>query len=186
MLLLWILLLLLISVIIKYVYLILKRLVLVFKLKRTQSVKLFFQRNLLKSVFAPDGKVDFIVNRNDKDYHVSVITTPFRRVRYHFDKETLQIVFERRAVNLTNFSSPRPHAATTVDTAFVLKKYKLFYSSDIPEKAARYIILHPAPKSVSAVSGTQLVAVDNNDLLYGSIKVCGLKYFLNNVISEQT
>lgn len=185
MLLVWILLILLALILFKFISLICKRLVLVCKLKRKHSEALIFKRNLLYSVFVPDGKADFVIRFGEKDYYVSVITTPFRRVRYHFDRESLQIVYERRAVNLTNHSSPRPKAATTIDNVFILKKYKLSLLSDIPEQALGYVILHPAPKAVSAVSGNQVVSVDNNDLLCDGVKACGLKYFLNHVLGEE-
>lgn len=185
MLLVWILLILLALVLFKYITLICKRFILLHKLKRTRPEALICKRNRFRSVFIPDGKVDFIVKSGENEYAVSVITTPFRRVRYHFDRESLQIVYERRAVNLTNHSSPRPRAATTIDNVFVLKKYKLKGDTDIPEQARRYVILHPAPKSVSAVSGTQVVTLSNNDPLCEGVRVCGLKYFVNNILGEE-
>lgn len=185
MLVLWILLIILALVILKYISLIFKRIVLLHKLKKTHPEALILKRNRFRSVFIPDGKSDFVIKFHDKEYSVSVITTPFRRVRYHFDNETLQIVYERRAVNLTNFSSVRPKAATTIDNVFVLKKYKLKWDSGISPQARRYVILHPAPKAVSAVSGTQVVSLSNNDLLRADVQVCGLKYFVNNVLEGE-
>lgn len=182
MLIVWIIAILLTLILLKFISLICKRLILLCKLKRKHPEALMYKRNLLYSVFVPDGKVDFVIRFSEKDYCVSVITTPFRRVRYHFDNETLQIVYEKRAVNLTNHSRPRPHAATTVDDVFVLKKYKMDFGSDVSEASNRYVILHPAPKAVSAVSGTQVVSLSNNDPLCDTVKVCGLKYFVNNVL----
>lgn len=182
MLLVWILLIILSLIVIKFITLLFKRIVLLHKLKRMHSEALICKRNRFYSVFIPDGKVDFVIKSGENEYAVSVITTPFRRVRYHFDGASLQIVFEKRAVNLTNFSSPRPQAATTIDDVFVLKKYKMKADSDLPPASNRYVILHPAPRSVSAVLSTQVVTLSNNDPLCDDVRVCGLKYFVNNVL----
>lgn len=184
MLLVWILLIILSLIVIKFITLLFKRTVLLHKLKRTHPEALIYKRNIFRSVFVPDGKVDLVIKSGENEYAVSVVTTPFRRVRYHFDHQTLQIVYAKRAVNLTNFSSPRPQAATTIDDVFVLKKYKMKFDSDLSPALHRYLILHPAPRSVSAVSGTQVVSLGNNDPLCDDVKVCGLKYFVNNVLEE--
>lgn len=184
MLIVWILAILLALIVIKFITLLFKRTVLLHKLKRTHPEALILRRNRFRSVFFPDGKVDFVIKFRENEYAISVITTPFRRVRYHFDGDTLQIVYAKRAVNLTNFSSPRPQAATTVDDVFVLKKYKMKGDSELPPASHRYVILHPAPRTVSAVSGTQVVALNNNDPLCEDVKVCGLKYFVDNVLEH--
>lgn len=185
MLLLWIIAILLALILFKYVTLVFKRILLLHKLKRTHPEAMMVKRNRFRSVFFPDGKVDLVIKKSGREYHVSVMTTPFRRVRYHFDHRSLQIIRERRAVNLTNLNTPRPRAATTVDSVFVLKKYKLKEEADIPTEARRYVILHPAPKAVSAVRGTQVESLGNNDRLFDDVSVSGLSYFINDVLGSK-
>ena len=97
MLLLWILFLIILIILLKYVYLIAKRLLLIKKIKKQAKKyggKLCNYRHPLTSIFKHDGKTDFMIAGKEKCINVSVITTPFRRVRYHFDNNThLEIIF---------------------------------------------------------------------------------------------
>jgi hypothetical protein len=85
MLLLWILLIPAALVTLKYLYLTIKRAALLCKIKGARPDALLFVRNPFLSVFVPSGKTDLIVKTNGKTYAVSILTTPFRRVRYHFN-----------------------------------------------------------------------------------------------------
>ncbi|MBE6638948.1 MAG: hypothetical protein E7616_05795 [Ruminococcaceae bacterium] len=182
MLLLWILLILAALILLRYFYLISKRMLLVYKFKRNHPTKLVFVRNPLFSVLVPDGKIDLIVQTSEKTYYISVMTTPFRWVRYHFSEDQLEIIMERKATHVTNLKIPQPNGGSFVNNRFPIKKYSLNLKQDIPDSADRYIILHPAPKSVSAVNKTQLVSIVNNDFVTEHIRACGLQYFLKNIL----
>ena len=180
MLLLWILLIPAALVTLKYLYLTIKRAVLLCKIKSTHPDALLFVRNPFLSVFVPSGKTDLIVKTNGKTYAVSILTTPFRRVRYHFNNEKLEIILERRAVYITNQKRPLPTAS--LNTSFPIKKYSLSPQQSAADITAHYMILHPAPKSVSAVVGTQIVSIENDDVIFAHTQVCGLRFFLNTTL----
>ncbi len=182
MLLVWILLIFAALILFKYLYLILKRLLLVYKIRKSHPKKLVFARNPLFSVLVPDGKTDLIVETSEKTYYISVMTTPFRRVRYHFSEDRLEIIMERKAMHVTNLKSPRPNGGSFVNHVFSIKKYLLYLKCDTPDGAERYMILHPAPKSVSAISKTELVTIVNNDFVTEHVRACGLKYFLKDIL----
>ena len=172
---------------IKYIYLVLKRIAMISKIRRKKPDKIVFHRNRLRSVFFPDGKVDMTVKHCGKSYDVSVLTTPFRRVRYHFENDTLEIVVERKSVyyrNYYNRPSSQSHAGT-VDTKFVLLKYKLKDMDSQINASERYLILNPVPKFASAVVGTQMVSLDNGDCIANNIKVCGAGYFTDHVLGDE-
>ena len=84
----WILLIVATIVVLRYVYLMIKRWTLIQKInkivkKNNGSVQ--YRRNPFVSVFKHDGKTDFTISLPEKTVDISVVTTPLRRVRYHFD-----------------------------------------------------------------------------------------------------
>ena len=182
---LWILLLLGIIVVLKYIYLIIKRLLLVKKINnriKKQSGVLKYFRHPLTSIFKHDGKADFSISYQERTIDIFVITTPLRRVRYHFDNnKSLELIIERRAVYIVNSRVPRPSAV--MDRVYTIRKYKIEFDDwGIDNSTQRYVILNPAPISVSKSDGATFTALYNNDVLFNKIRICGLKYFLDNVI----
>ena len=189
MLLLWIVLLLGLIVTLEYAYLSVKRFILVKKISnrvKKQSGVLKNLRHPLTSVFRHDGKADFSVSYPERTIDISVVTTPLRRVRYHFDNnKSLELIIERRAVYLVNPRVPKPSAA--VDRVYTIRKYRIkFDAREIDNAAQRYVILHPAPISVSKSDGATFTALYDNDVLFNKIRICGLKYFLERVCDYKT
>jgi hypothetical protein len=75
---------------------------------------------------------------------------------------------------------PRPRAAATMDRVYTIRKYKIkLEASDNGNQ--KFLILHPAPYSISKADGATLMALYNNDDLIPGVKVCGLKWFVENV-----
>ena len=185
MILLWLMLIIAVIVFLKYAYLITKRLLLIGKIKKKikkQNGGLRYFRNPLSSVFRHDGGIDLPVSCHEKNIAVSVLTTPFHRVRYHFnDNGLLELIVERRGVFITNRN--RPNISSVMDRYHTVRRYRIeFDDSEAENESQRYVILNPAPISVSKVDGSKITALCDDDILFDRIKVCGLKYFLENVI----
>ena len=55
----------------------------------------------------------------------------------------------------------------------------------LPQRKAaeRYVILYPAPRAASLATTSHLILLGNGDELFDGIKICGLKYFIENVLS---
>lgn len=182
MLFLWILFAIVIIVFFKYLYLILKRCHLLRKIgKQAEKYNGSMQycRNPIISIFRHDGKADISLRLRKKTIDISVITTPLRRVRYHFDinNKLLELIIERRAFYMVNPRVPKP--AAVMDRVYAIRKYKMDFEVPSNEKQ-RYIILNPAPRSVSKADGATLTTLYNNDDLIPMVKVCGLKWFIEN------
>ena len=183
--LLWILIIIAAIVVLKSLYLLLKRFQLLGKIRR--QVKKYngsmqYCRNPLTSIFRHDGKTDISLCIKGKMIDVSVLSTPFHRTRYHFDMndKLLQLIFERRAVVVVSPKSYRPVPAS-YDHVFTIRKYKIDFESSVSDNP-RYVILHPAPISITKADGPRFTAVYNNDDLIPGVKVCGLKWFIENIL----
>lgn len=170
----------------KYVYLIVKRFQLIRKIskqikKHNGSIK--YCRNPLASIFKHDNKADISLILCEKTIDVTIITTPFRRVRYHFDinNKLLELIIERKSVYMTNIRVANPSA--TIDRVYTVRKYEIDFDA-LKNENPKYIILHPSPKSISKAEGAKLVALYNNDELISGVRVCGLKWFVENVLNE--
>ncbi len=182
---LWILFAIVIVIFLKYLYLILKRFHLLRKIGKQikkHNGSMQYCRNPMISIFKHDGKEDISLQLREKTIDISIITTPLRRVRYHFDinNKLLELIIERRAVYIIN---PRvPRVSGVMDRVYTVRKYKIGFevSNDDHQK---YVILHPAPKSVSKADGATLTVLYNNDDLISGVKVCGLKWFVENILS---
>ena len=183
MLLLWILLLIAAVVILKDIYLIIKRICLLRKIGKhikKHNGSMQYRRDPIASVFRHDGKADVTLQLQNKTIDISVITTPFRRVRYHFDinNKLLEIVMERRYVYMVNPRVPKPTA--TMDGKYTIRKYKMNFES-LNNGDQKYVILNPAPISVSKADGATLATLYDNDDLASGVKVCGSKWFIENI-----
>ena len=182
MLFLWILLLTAIVIFFQYLHLILKRFYLLRKIRKQikkHNGSMQYCRNPMTSIFKHDGKSDISLQVSNKTIDISVITTPFRRVRYHFniDNKSLELIIERRAVYVGSPKAPRPTYISATDSVYTVRKYKIEFEAS-NNNHQKYIILNPAPKSVSKADGATLTALYNNDDLIPGIKVCGLKWFV--------
>ena len=141
-------------------------------------------RNPIVSIFKHDGKADISLQLQKKAIDVSVITTPLRRVRYHFDinNKLLELIVERRSVYIVNPRVPRPSGV--MDRVYTIRKYKIGF--EVPSnKNQKYVILNPAPTSISKADRAALTALYNNDELITGVKVCGLKWFVENIFDQE-
>ncbi len=178
----WILALIAAVVCLKYIYLIIKRLRLIRKISKTSKKlggNIRYCRNPLTSVFWCDGKNDITISFPNKTIDVSVLTTPFRRVRYHFNNKLLELIVERRAVYLTN---PKGRSrASTVDRVYTIWRYK-FEAGAVCNDNHKYVILNPTPISISKADGSTIAYLYNNDSLFNGVRVCGQKWFVENAL----
>lgn len=187
MLFLWILFVIIVIVFFKYLYLMIKRFQLLKKIDK-QSKKhngsMQYCRNPLISVFKHDGKPDISLQLQGKTIDISVVTTPLRRVRYHFDidNKLLNLIVERRAVYVGGSRAPKPTYISAIDRVYTIRKYKIGFEESNNDHQ-KYVILNPAPKSVSKANGATLTVLYDNDDLIPGIKVCGLKWFVQNLPS---
>lgn len=184
MLFLWILLFIAIIVFLNYSYLIIKRFIFIRKIsKRTKNSNgnIQYCRHPLASVFKHDGKTDLSISSQEKTIDISIITTPFRRVRYHFDinNKLLELVVERRSVYIKNPRVPGPSAV--MDRVYTIRKYKIEFEN-LDKENQKYVILNPAPTSTSKAEGSTLAALGNGDILFDDVRICGLKWFIENII----
>ena len=165
-------------------YLLIKRQSLVRKMKKNAD-EVIVCRNRFRSVFKKDGNPDLIVQKGKNRYSVFVVSTPFKRIRYHFDNnERLDLFWERKGVMYLKQAHPRPSSAVSFDHSFRIKKYVFSFHSE-PETIP-FVIPHPAPMLLTRVSGPKYDVLFNGDELFDGIRICGLQYFLSNILSEET
>lgn len=169
-------------IILKYFHLLWKRALLLWKISRRirkQGGGIRYSRNPFVSVFRQDFQTDFTLFCQEESISVSILTTPFRRVRYHFNlnQGLLELIVERRGVFLVNPRVPRPSGM--MDSVFTVWRYNAAFDA---QEMSQYIILNPAPISISKADGAALTALYNNDTLTPDIRVCGLKWFVENVL----
>lgn len=163
----------------EYTFLLFKRIRLLKKIKK-KADHVYYCRNVFHSVFFPDGKPDLIVEKSNKQFTISVLTTPFQKVRYHFDNnKKIEILWEKGWVLILNPRVPRGNFY--LDSPFKIKKYKITFEA-LPE-TSQFVIPHPAPVALSRVKGAKIDILGNGDFLFEDIKICGLKYFLDFVLS---
>lgn len=180
-------------ILLRYVWLLIRRFAFIRKLRAAGADDVKLKRPTLVSVLFPNGKEDIKLSKGGRTYSLTVITTPFRRVRYHFsdserDGKKLEVIAERKAMYIVNKKVPRGFAS--FDRAATIAKYSLNFdikpnqnSDSGTGTAERYVILYPAPRAASLATTSHLILLGNGDELFDGIKICGLKYFIENVLS---
>ena len=187
MLFLWILLVIIVFVFFKYLYLIIKRFQLLKKIDKQikkHNGSMQCCRNPLISVFKHDGRTDLSLQLGGKTIDISVVTTPLRLVRYHFDidNKLLNLIVERRAVYVGGTRAPKPTYISAIDRVYTIREYKIGFEASNNDHQ-KYVILNPAPKSVSKATGATLTVLYDNDELIPGVRVCGLKWIVENLPS---
>lgn len=170
------------AVLLKIFRMLLKRIKCLVKIKKHWRGEIIFLRNPFVSVFVRDGKYDLVLKHEENEYYVAIFTTPFRKVRYHFENgNVLKIIVERRGVYVNNYKRAYGNT-TTMDHCFTIRKYglKLDDGKEADLSKNGYMILYPAPIQITKVSGNSIVVAGNNDILCGNIRITGLKYFISH------
>lgn len=193
-------------ILLMYVWLLIKRFAFIRKLKAAGIDNMKLKRPTPVSVLFPNGKEDIELSKGESKYSLTVITTPFRRVRYHFsdsegtDKK-LEVIAERKAMYVINKNVPSGSAS--LDRVTTIAKYSLNFDIESDSKsdsvseiagsvapdvkaAERYVILYPAPRAASLAKTSHLILLGNGDELFDGIKICGLEYFIKNVLSTES
>lgn len=180
-------------ILLRYVWLLIRRFVFIRKLRAAGADDVKLKRPTVVSVLFPNGKEDIKLSKGGRTYSLTVITTPFRRVRYHFsdserDGKKLEVIAERKAMYIVNKKIPGGFAS--FDRATTIAKYSLNFDIKPNQNsdsgigtAERYVILYPAPRAASLATTSHLILLGNGDELFDGIKICGLKYFIENVLS---
>lgn len=179
-------------ILLRYVWLLIRRFAFIRKLRAAGADDMKLVRPTLVSVLFPNGKEDIKLSKGGRTYSLTVITTPFRRVRYHFsdsegtDKK-LEVIAERKAMYVIN--KKVPHGSASLDRVTTVAKYSLNFDIKPNQNsdsgigtAERYVILYPAPRAASLATTSHLILLGNGDELFDGIKICGLKYFIENVL----
>ena len=84
---------------------------------------------------------------------------------------------------MTNIRVANP--AATMDRVYTIRKYNIGFDN-LKNENQKYVILHPSPKSISKADGATCAALYNNDELISGVKVCGLKWFVENVLNNES
>lgn len=95
----------------------------------------------------------------------------------------MELIIERRAVYVGGPRAPRPTYITAIDSGYTIRKYRIGFEVSNNDHQ-KYVILNPSPKSVSKADGATLTAIYDNDDLIPGVKVCGTKWFVENVFEE--
>ena len=179
-------------ILLRYPYLILKRQSLVRKMKKNAD-EMILCRNRFRSIFKKDGNPDLIVQKGKQRFSVFILSTPFRKLRYHFENnERLVLFWDRRGIRVSQpvrlyrvsvYQYPITSSdAFSLDHSFKIKQYVFSFC---PEPGTiPFVIPHPAPKLMTRTSGPKSEVLLNNDELFDGIRISGLRYFLSNVLSE--
>ncbi len=158
-----------------YFKLFIKRFLLLKKLKNTNpALTIQHLQNPLKSVFCPTGKIEILIK--EKKLAISVLTTPFQRVRYHFiDENRLEIVRGRQSIFIANPQSRSK--IVSFQTVSTIKKYALLLKApDDYADMKKILLIHPVPRELSCIHGNRAVPLGNGDT-FREFEICALSYF---------
>ena len=70
-----------------------------------------------------------------------------------------------------------PSPSGVMDRIYTIRKYKIEFENP-NNKNQKYVILNPAPKSVSKAHEATLTTLYNNDTLIPGVNVCSSKWFI--------
>lgn len=138
----------------------------------------------VKSVFTKSGGADIEIKAGSKTYQVYIFTTIFKRIRYHINLDSVELIRGRRMMYMTNIRRPSPSASQTlVTTLMKLKNFK--FEDTLSESSEKILLVHPLPFEVTTTVGNHADYVHDGDLLWNTVHFYSASGF-KNLLGEKT
>ena len=180
--------------IIEILYIHLKRLMLIFKLKRASrknGYKVKFRRFPFLSVLFFKGRLDFTVESDKRKFAVIILTSRFKDGKYVFYSDRMEI-WKRRKVLLHRVYSGKNGAGIRGKSLELYSdmKYKgkiKLRTNKIVEKYPLHegrCLINPAVNTVCISYGTVHTEIHDGDRLHSGFKAYGLSGFLRLLSAE--
>ena len=170
-----------------YLRLMLKRIRLLTKLKRIDGCNIEYLRFPLRSVFIHDGAPDLLISVGGRRFAISIFTTRFHRVRYHFmQNEGVDIMMARKPIWMLG-TKYIARSNLFIQTSFKIRRktYKTNFDFSKFHHQEAYVLLHPAPIEISKVEGSRILPAGNNDIIFDNVRISGLSYFIHQIIKKE-
>ncbi len=138
---------------------------------------LVLRRGRLASLFSRRGSIDFYILSKERKLAVSILSTPYRKSRYHFLSDTsLEIIYARRRVIVTS-----RFGATMLDNVYTKKTYRLYFEKG-EEGFERYLLIHPAAYELSAVTASGTLPLYDGTPLFRGFRVVSGACFREEIL----
>lgn len=145
-------------------------------------------RNRIRSIFKRE-EADIEIDTGAKKYRIYVLTTVFKRTRYHFEDGKVRLFRNGLIFNFTNRAMGRnignrgsKMSATISESKFISFKN---YEFQAPEKNEELILcVFPIPLMLTVTDGNKLSQLYNGDKLTTDVTIRsgkGLRDFLNSI-----
>lgn len=156
-----------------FIYLFIKRVSLIKRIKRASKGRARFSKWAVFSVFGNMKKPTTAVNIDREDVLVYIITTPYRLARYHFTAKMLEVIFENKQIVPTR----RGFSSLTLSNKLTLFKREL-PRVECGENMRVFYVLNPAPINVSELTEEEYRLLSDGDTLRSGATVCGGAYLV--------
>lgn len=143
-------------------------------------------RNRIRSIFKRE-EADIEIDTSAKKYRIYVLTTVFKRTRYHFEDGKVRLFRNGIIFNFANRGGRSITKTTKMSANLIESKFITFknYEFPTPEKNEELILcVFPIPLMLTTVSGNQHAQLYNGDKLGSDVTIRsgkGLRDFLSGV-----
>ena len=160
-----------------FLNLLLKRLLLIGKIKavcKKSAIKVDVIHPL-RSIFLRDDQPDLLVTTGDAIYRVFILTTMFRRARYHFEDSDELTVYRKHLLNMK--AGSKIHYTVSFKIYETKgRKYKNFRPVKSEVNYRDILLIHPVPLEISALKNNGIVRILDGDIM-GNFEVYSGKGF---------
>lgn len=158
----------------EYLILLIKRLCFILKIKNISQknnidckVKSYF-----RSVFIRGKKPDISIGKNGEKYNVFVISTIFRRVRYHFESADKIVIYK-----IGKMTVPRNKLSMQFDhkSFYSLYENKMMSVKNfiVDDSENNIFLVFPVPLQITAIKDNKLVRVYDGDRITNTVFYSG-------------
>ena len=160
--------------VIKYLILLVKRLCFILKIKNiSQKNNIDCKvRSYFKSVFIRGKKPDISIGKNGEKYNVFVISTIFRRVRYHFESADKIVIYK-----IGKMTVPRNKLSMQFDhkSFYSLYENKMMSVKNfiVDDSENNIFLVFPVPLQITAIKDNKLVRIYDGDRITNTVFYSG-------------
>ena len=143
-------------------------------------------RNKIRSIFKRE-EADIEIDTGSKKYRVFVLTTVFKRTRYHFEDGKVEMFRNGIVFNFANRGGRSITRTTKMSASLYESKFITFknYEFPMPEKNEELILcVFPIPLMLTTLGGNQHEQLYNGDKLTPTVTIRsgkGLRDFLSSI-----
>lgn len=141
-------------------------------------------KHKITSIWSRSHGVDIEIKTPSKTYLIYIFTPIFKRFRYHFNYDSVEVIRGRRSMYIVNPKRPSSAATQTFITTFMKVKNFNFDGETTEKNCEKILLVHPLPYEITCTAENKAEYVHDGDSLWNTVSYYSAKAFQDLLYNE--